>query len=130
MLLYLSNELCHDVYPQNTSGEFTNYLHTPLQLNGSVALKELYYQPNSWYLFRSTNNKFEIKIDKAPLLRVIPATVHAGGLNAYHVFKHLQFCKLHDHRIDSIKIRLCENVEGTILHIHGNVYACLEFQNA
>ena len=54
--LYLSNTACKNQFPNNKSGEFTNYLNQPLPNDCSIALNEIAYSPETWYNVRNTNN--------------------------------------------------------------------------
>src|SRR5271156_4083681 len=63
-VVYLSNDFCCDVFPDNKPGKFSNYLNEELVLDGqwSVNLHEMCYGTQSWYNIRNSNNKFHIRV--------------------------------------------------------------------
>ena len=65
-----------------------------------------------------------------PLLRVIPANVTYQS-HSFHNFMVPQFRKIIHNHVDVIKIWTCEDLNGSILDIYGDVFVRLEFrQNA
>src|SRR5271156_5037372 len=62
--VYLSNDFCCDVFPNNKPGEFTNYLNEELVLDGqwSVNLHEICYGTQSWHNVRDSNNKIHLRV--------------------------------------------------------------------
>jgi hypothetical protein len=60
--IILSSQLCKDTYPNNSGGEFSNYLNHPINTyNTLVAITEIYYVPRMWYNVRP-NFKIFIKV--------------------------------------------------------------------
>jgi hypothetical protein len=64
--IIVSSELCKDTYPNNTGGEFTNYLNHPINAT-SVALTEIYYTPYMWFNVRKTYNYVLLKLSQVQL---------------------------------------------------------------
>ena len=69
--IYLSNTLSRNVFPDNTSGDFTNVLCEPIPPRHSISVSEVYYKPMGWHNIRTTNNKIlmefsEIAVQKRP----------------------------------------------------------------
>src|SRR5438477_10032784 len=69
--IYLSNTFSRNVFPDNTSGEFTNVLCEAIPPQHSISVSEVYYKPMGWHNIRSTNNTIlmefsQIAIQKRP----------------------------------------------------------------
>src|SRR5437773_5996322 len=55
--IYLSNTFSRKVFPDNSSGEFTNVLNVPIPPRHSISVSEVYYLPKNWLNVRETNNE-------------------------------------------------------------------------
>jgi hypothetical protein len=60
----LSNTFCNDVFPNNTSGEFTNLLNEPIASGTAISLSEVYYAPKAWHNVRDSNNDIIMKFSQ------------------------------------------------------------------
>src|SRR5271154_2416796 len=66
--IVLSSSLCRDSFPSNHGGEFSNYLNQSLEFDDpdeswTVALSEIYYQPDSWENIREGFNEMLVTIE-------------------------------------------------------------------
>src|SRR5438477_2871410 len=69
--IYLSNTLSRNVFPDNTSGDFTNVLCQAISPQHSISVSEVYYKAMGWHNIRPTNNDIimefsQIAVQKNP----------------------------------------------------------------
>ena len=74
--IYLSNTFSRNVFPDNTSGEFTNVLCEAIPPRHSISVSEVYYKPMGWHNIRSTNNKILMEFSE---ISVQKRSNHLGG---------------------------------------------------
>src|SRR5271154_1612838 len=65
--IVLSSSLCRDSFPHNHGGEFSNYLNQSLEFDDpdeswTVALSEIFYQPDSWENIRDGYNECKVSL--------------------------------------------------------------------
>ena len=62
--IVLCSDMCTGEYPNNYGGKFVNTLNEAIDFTGGdnwgVALKEIYYMPDSWDNVRDGGNEFQI----------------------------------------------------------------------
>ena len=59
----ISNTLSHDLFPNNSGGEFSNDLNHPMDTtNTVVSISEMYYNSYNWYNVRKGTNQIFMKI--------------------------------------------------------------------